>query len=201
MGSLHNCCHNDKRHLRLCKRCIYIILTNLMNTLSTCWNTWYGSKDTRYNTLVRTATMPCNFWTFRTSPPGASYVPYKGANTQTALEKVKAKILQRGGRQGFRGLVKSFRIIDDDGSKTLSRRELKEGMELYGVPLTTAELDVIFKEFDRNGDSTVSITEFLREIRGGMNLRREDLVKDAFKCIDKDGSGICTFAELKEKTR
>ena len=149
------------------------------------------------STRISTATMDCNFWTFRTSPPGTKYVPYKGANTLTALQRVKSKILARGGSQGFRGLVKSFRILDDDGSKTLSRRELKEGMELYGVPLTTSELDVIFKEWDTNGDSTVSITEFLRALRGNMNLRREDLVKEAFKRIDKDGSGIVTFDELR----
>lgn len=150
------------------------------------------------NTKVSIPQSPQNHWTFVTAAPGTRYTPFAGVmGAQTVLDRVKAKILQRAGGSGFRGIVRSLRLMDDDGSRTLSRREMKEGMQVYGVPLSTAELDHVFREFDRNGDGVISISEFLRTLRGTMNNRRLALVKEAFGCIDKDGSGITSFEEIK----
>ena len=148
------------------------------------------------STRVTAATLPSNFWTFALAPEGAPFSPFNPSSAQTIFEKIKARILQRGGGQGFRGLVKTLQVMDDDGSRSLSRPEFKQGMETFGVPLSTEELDVAFKAFDTNGDGSISISEFLRALRGAMNKRRLDLVREAFRKIDLDGSGVVTFGEL-----
>ena len=155
--------------------------------------------DKAQSTRMNMPVLPSNHWTFGCGAPGAKFSKFLGPlDGRTALERVKSKILDRGGRQGFRGLVKTLRIMDDDGSKTLDRREFKEGLEVYGVFLTTAEMDVSFDTFDSNGDGVISITEFLRALRGDMNHRRTQLVKEAFKRIDHDGSGVASFEEMRQ---
>jgi len=148
-------------------------------------------------TRVNVPTLPTNWWTIGEGVPGAKFTRYHGPlDGKTAMDRVRAKIIERGGDLGFRGLVRSLRIMDDDGSKTLDRRELKDGLEVYGVFLTTAELDIVFDTFDRNGDGVVTITEFMRTIRGELNPRRQAIVLEAFKRIDHDGSGVAVYGEL-----
>eukprot|EP01063_Lacrimia_lanifica_P011689 TRINITY_DN18405_c0_g1_i1.p1 TRINITY_DN18405_c0_g1~~TRINITY_DN18405_c0_g1_i1.p1 ORF type:complete len:547 (+),score=236.85 TRINITY_DN18405_c0_g1_i1:114-1754(+) len=143
-----------------------------------------------------------NLWGVVCAPKGARFVPHEPHRNQDVLEKVRQKIIERasgGGADGltFKGLLRSFKIMDDDGNRKLSRRELKEGMATYRVHMAPVELDAVFEEFDRDGDGVVSITEFLRAVRGPMNARRLALTRECFKRIDTDGSGVASFAELK----
>eukprot|EP01065_Artemidia_motanka_P043958 TRINITY_DN6186_c0_g3_i2.p1 TRINITY_DN6186_c0_g3~~TRINITY_DN6186_c0_g3_i2.p1 ORF type:complete len:563 (+),score=164.50 TRINITY_DN6186_c0_g3_i2:60-1691(+) len=141
---------------------------------------------------------PSNMWAFVCAPAGSTFEPYKPEREMDALARVKAKILQRGGSAGFRGLVRTLRIMDDDGNRKLSRRELKDGMQTYGVHLTVGEMDNVFQAFDRNGDGVITITEFLRTLRGAMNARRRDLVLMAYERLDKNLDGIVTFGEIRK---
>eukprot|EP01062_Namystynia_karyoxenos_P069209 TRINITY_DN6468_c0_g2_i1.p1 TRINITY_DN6468_c0_g2~~TRINITY_DN6468_c0_g2_i1.p1 ORF type:complete len:544 (+),score=203.50 TRINITY_DN6468_c0_g2_i1:107-1738(+) len=141
---------------------------------------------------------PQNLWAFICAPAGSTFVPYKPERVTDALSRVKAKILQRGGSTGFRGLVRTLRIMDDDGNRKLSRRELKDGMATYGVHLDAGELDHVFQAFDRDGDGVITITEFLRTLRGPMNQRRRDLVLLAYERLDKNLDGVVTFGEIRK---
>jgi hypothetical protein len=49
---------------------------------------------------------------------------------------------------------------------------------------------------DTDGDSTVSIDELIRAILGEMNDFRKNLVVEAYKKLDKDGSGDLTIKDL-----
>ena len=89
----------------------------------------------------------------------------------------------------------------DDKNCQLTRVEFKAGLDRYGVQITTSELDSVFKVFDRDGNGVVTLTEFLREIRGEMNARRRDIVEQAFRKIDLDGSGVVTLKELTSRYR
>ena len=51
------------------------------------------------------------------------------------------------------------------------------------MKLTQKELDILFKQFDFNGDGNVSYDEFIRGIRGEMSAFRVGLVKQAFKYL------------------
>lgn len=79
---------------------------------------------------------------------------------------------------------------------SLDREEFKYGLIDYGLPLSDEEFDMILGYFDRNKDGSISLTEFLVAVRGEMNDRRMGFVHEAFRRLDKDGSGRVTLADL-----
>ena len=149
------------------------------------------------------ATQPENYFTFIVGARGAAFTPYTAPVVHSdALARIRAKILERGQSEGFRGIVRVLRTMDtDDKNCQLTRVEFKAGLDRYGVQITTSELDSVFKVFDRDGNGVVTLTEFLREIRGEMNARRRDIVEQAFRKIDLDGSGVVTLKELTSRYR
>ena len=80
----------------------------------------------------------------------------------------------------------------------LSPSEVKEGLQVYQLSVTAQELEVVFQFFDRDGDGSISVTEFVRGVRGPMKRARVELVKLAFSRLDRDGSGRVPFSELAE---
>lgn len=50
--------------------------------------------------------------------------------------------------------------------------------------------------FDLNGDGEVDYNELMRCVVGEMNPMRKDIVKKAFKKLDKDASGIVELSDL-----
>ena len=55
--------------------------------------------------------------------------------------------------------------------------------------ITSEDIGKVFSAFDMNKDGTIQYDEFLRIIRGDLSPNRLRLVEDAFKKLDKDGSG------------
>eukprot|EP01059_Diplonema_ambulator_P037188 TRINITY_DN969_c0_g1_i1.p1 TRINITY_DN969_c0_g1~~TRINITY_DN969_c0_g1_i1.p1 ORF type:complete len:544 (+),score=164.34 TRINITY_DN969_c0_g1_i1:44-1675(+) len=139
---------------------------------------------------------PRNMWGVVCAPEGSTFEHYDPFERKDIMTRIRDKILERSGGLGFRGIIRSLRIMDDDGNRKLSRRELKDGMATYGVQMTPAELDAAFEEFDRDGDGAISITEFLVAIRGYMNDRRQNIVHEAYTRLDKNGNGTVTFDEI-----
>jgi Ca2+-binding EF-hand superfamily protein len=97
--------------------------------------------------------------------------------------------LKRRGASGIVGIGRKFRIMDDDGSKSLNMGEFKKAMKESGLDLSDAELRMLFGYFDRDGGGTIDYEEFLNGVRDPMNERRENLARMAFARMDKDGSG------------
>eukprot|EP01062_Namystynia_karyoxenos_P070913 TRINITY_DN6630_c0_g1_i1.p1 TRINITY_DN6630_c0_g1~~TRINITY_DN6630_c0_g1_i1.p1 ORF type:complete len:575 (+),score=199.77 TRINITY_DN6630_c0_g1_i1:78-1727(+) len=113
------------------------------------------------------------------------------------LDRVRAKILRRAGKRGFKGLSRMLRIMDDNGNKKLSKDELKSGFSTYQVSVTARELDTIFAYFDKDGNGSVSVTEFVRGVRGPItNPGRLALVKLAYGRLDKTGDGKVTLNDI-----
>ena len=69
-----------------------------------------------------------------------------------------------------------MKIMDDDGSRQLSRGELKNGLRDYGIDLTPTELEQVFLYFDRDRSGSIDIDEFLLGLQGEMNERRKAMV-------------------------
>jgi hypothetical protein len=66
----------------------------------------------------------------------------------------------------------------------ITREELGQGLEAYGVPLEPAELVCLFKYLDHDGAGEVSIVEAVAAIRGSMNDRRRGVVARAFHLLE-----------------
>ena len=91
--------------------------------------------------------------------------------------------------------------MDDNGNKVLSREELKYGLRDYGIDLSNKQLDAVMSYFDRNGDGTVDIDEFLLGMAPPMDKRRLDLVKAAFDLMDYNQDGTITIEDMKTLIR
>ena len=106
--------------------------------------------------------------------------------------EIKQKVIdlcRKRSANGLRGLRVMFKAMDRNRNGTLSPVEFKYAMRDYGLNISEIEVTQIVKHFDTNKDGMLSFDEFLRAIRGSLNERRRDLVHQAYKVLDKDGSG------------
>lgn len=59
------------------------------------------------------------------------------------VEAFRKKILQRGAK-GIIGLQRIFKIMDDDGSKSLSRPEFEKACRDFKVEITSEDIGTLF---------------------------------------------------------
>lgn len=103
-----------------------------------------------------------------------AYSPAKGVSTlgyaqfDGLAETLRARLKARGAR-GIIGLGRSFRIMDDDGSRGLNPEEFAKAMHDYGTGFSQAEVNALFTGFDTNRNGVIDYDEFLRFIRGPLN--------------------------------
>eukprot|EP01062_Namystynia_karyoxenos_P010163 TRINITY_DN1359_c0_g2_i1.p1 TRINITY_DN1359_c0_g2~~TRINITY_DN1359_c0_g2_i1.p1 ORF type:complete len:414 (+),score=119.29 TRINITY_DN1359_c0_g2_i1:84-1325(+) len=111
--------------------------------------------------------------------------------------RVRQRCLQRAGGKGIRALSRQFRIMDDNGNKSLGPDELRTGLADFGIDLSDADFKRLLSVLDTNQDGNVDINEFLKALRGGLGPRRLAVVHRAFRKFDKDGSGVIDLADLR----
>ena len=120
------------------------------------------------------------------------------AANKGAVERVKAKIFERGGKNaGIRACTRILAAMDKDGNRSLDREEFQDGFGVYGVELNEDDMDKLMRHFDKDNSGKVTIEEFLKGIRGRMPRCRRVLVRQAFNILDEDGSGEITMEEFK----
>lgn len=88
--------------------------------------------------------------------------------------------------------------MDDDGSRTISEQEFAKACKDFRMGISEENVPILFNEFDVNHDGTLNIDEFLMAVRGEMNEARTNLVKRAFKKIDKDNSGVLDILDIRD---
>lgn len=76
--------------------------------------------------------------------------PSGSAESRSAVNRVRAKITERGGSNGFRAVRRVLNRIDDNGNGMLDREEMKYGLEEFGVELSDEDLDKVMDVFDVN---------------------------------------------------
>ena len=96
------------------------------------------------------------------------------------------------------GLQRIFKIMDDDGSLTLSMPEFVKAVRDFRMGIAESSCPALFDAFDTNKDGTINYDEFLRAVRGPMNDLRTGMVDKAFRKIDKDGSGTLEINDIKD---
>jgi Ca2+-binding EF-hand superfamily protein len=122
-----------------------------------------------------------------------SVVPHAGI--QMIIDKLKGEIRGRGGN-GFIALQRKFKIMDDDGSKSLDLSEFKKALKEMNMGLNDKEMRMLFDHFDTDHGGSVNFEEFIQGVRDPLTPRRQALVLQAFTVIDKDGSGVVDAEEI-----
>ncbi|GMF23736.1 unnamed protein product [Phytophthora lilii] len=123
----------------------------------------------------------------------------RGSKTVLQSLEILRDSLYEHGAKGIRGLGRKFRIIDDDGNRSLSLEEFSKAIKEHALELTEKEVEELFHFIDTNNSGGVDFDEFLLAVRGELNERRTQLVLTAFKILDADGSGIVDLNDIKTK--
>ena len=110
---------------------------------------------------------------------------------------VLREALSKRGVRGIFSMARSFRIMDDDRSFSLDWEEFNKGMNDFRVPLGPDQRMALFRAFDVNNNNTICYDEFLRGVVGEMSAFRVGLVKQAFRILDRDGSGVVNVDDLR----
>lgn len=126
---------------------------------------------------------------------GMTRAPFGNPEARGIVKKVTDKLLSRG-EGGLRGLTKCFALSDKDNTDAISKEELFNTLQRYGVQVTLADVDVVVKHFDRSGDGTISLTEFQRALRGFMSAERRALVETAYQILDANHDESVSLGEL-----
>jgi Ca2+-binding EF-hand superfamily protein len=88
----------------------------------------------------------------------------QGGRSIAPLEELRRQLAARGA-SGIIGLARKFRIMDDDGSKSLSMAEFKKGVRECSLDLNEQELNQLFQHFDKDRSGSLDYDEFLRGLR------------------------------------
>lgn len=127
---------------------------------------------------------------------GLVKVPQSSPACRNVIKRVRELLLSRG-ENGYRGLVRILRRMDDNGNRKLEAGELADGLATYGLDLSSQELQTLFAFFDKDNDGHVDITEFMVGLRPTMSQSRLAIVKLAFLRLDKNPDGQVTLGELR----
>ncbi|XP_078127099.1 calcyphosine-like b isoform X2 [Sander vitreus] len=111
------------------------------------------------------------------------------------VERLRLQCLARGS-SGIKGLGRTFKIMDDDNSRSLDLKEFLKGLSDYGVPIEKKEAIDLFQLFDKDGSGTIDFDEFLLTLRPEMSKARKEVVMEAFRKLDKTGDGVITVEDL-----
>jgi len=114
------------------------------------------------------------------------------------VDTIRAKLVERSGGGGMRGLVRVLRIMDENGNRNLSKEEFFSGLSVYGLHFDASQNDTIFSYFDRDRSGQIDITEFVRDVRGDMSQERTALILQVYDLLDQNTDGTVTFNDLKK---
>lgn len=133
-----------------------------------------------------------------TAPAAAQKSPAQEmiSSGDPVLDSLRYQLLSRGA-VGIAGLSRKFRIMDDDGSKSLNVYEFKKGMkECKILDMSDKAIGHLFRFFDKDDSGSISFDEFMNGIRGHLNARRKAMIHMAFNVLDRDKSGEVDIKDL-----
>ena len=107
------------------------------------------------------------------------------------------KYLQQKDAKTVLTLARQFKILDENGNKTLDFGEFCKGIKNAGLNIPEDVLQELFNDFDYDGSGMISYDEFMVKILGNLNSRREAVVRAAFNKLDLDKSGVVELNEVK----
>ena len=114
--------------------------------------------------------------TDHTAPSISPAIVSANPGIKMLVDKIKKQLKSRGSF-GFIGMQRVFKIIDDDGNKSLDKLEFRKAMRELALDLSDADLRFLFEFFDTDRSGSIDFEEFIQGVRDPMSERRSDLVK------------------------
>lgn len=112
------------------------------------------------------------------------------------IKKLKVTMINRAG-SSFK-LANTFKLMDTNRSQYLDIKEFESCLNKIGFFMSKVETQAIFKVFDKNGDKSIDMNEFLNALKDPLNKRRLAMVRKCFNYMDKDNSGVITKSDIKD---
>merc|ERR1712072_1487674 len=95
--------------------------------------------------------------------------------------------------------TEAFRMFDQDGSGTISTGEFRDVCLAVGMTPTNDELKAMIQELDTDESGDIDLKEFLTAMQAKtQDPEGEEIIKDAFKTCDADGSGALSHQEMRD---
>jgi len=91
--------------------------------------------------------------------------------------------------------------MDDDNSKSLNKAEFNKALIDYKLGFTAGECGTLFEYFDVDSSGSISYDEFIRAVRGPMNMARKKIVAQAFKSSTQTVTAGSTSTMSEASTR
>merc|ERR1711968_85801 len=95
--------------------------------------------------------------------------------------------------------TEAFRLFDSDGSGAISTLEFRDVCLEVGMTPTDDELKAMVAELDQDDSGDIDLKEFLAAMQAKtQDPEGEEIIMEAFKTFDADGSGALSHNEMKE---
>lgn len=95
-------------------------------------------------------------------------------------------------------LKEAFRTIDKDNNGYINLKELGSAMRVFGFELNDSELQELMKEYDKDDNNCLDLTEFVDLMIKKKEEQKEDLDNfDTFQMLDINEDGYLSKEYLK----
>ena len=115
--------------------------------------------------------------------------------------KKQARRLRDALSKRISGCAALFRMMDIDGSGSISNQEFHECITALGVKADPAVIDEVFAEFDSDGSGEISYAEYVQYALRDKLRRSSTRVMDCFHKFDIDGNGVVDKQEARAPRR
>jgi len=113
------------------------------------------------------------------------------------MKKLAVRVIaQSMSEEEIAGLHNIFKIMDVDGSGTITFEELKIGLQKVGSSMNESDVRDLMDAADVDKNGTIDYGEFLAATINMNKVEREENMLAAFRYLDKDNSGYITSEEL-----
>lgn len=103
----------------------------------------------------------------------------------------------RANHQDTAHLRQIFESLDQDGNGHITIQELRGVIEKAGIDIPIdLDLQQLVFQADTDGGGTIEYTEFLAAAMDKQKIIKDEIISEAFRIFDQDGSGTITKQEL-----
>ena len=105
---------------------------------------------------------------------------------------------------GARGIVvvmnfaNQCKQYDRKGNKELSFNDFKEIINNAKVIMSDDEILDLFNDFANKKTNTLNYENFLKNLKGNLTPRRQNIINEAFKKLDPEKGGVVDMSDIKE---